>query len=173
LNLNPKLDGIKFSTGGSHISGSHASQNTTRHWQQDGLHTPFELSGTHRTRYGSTNQGDNPTSKDQRLRLKLIPQVQQLYKEVDNIKPSDNYIFKNTQEDVQTPSPYDIERWVRIARQRIEDSINSRNIKSSTVTDQFISSFKQSMAEKTSLFPTQTPTQKPKRQKQTHPKQTT
>jgi hypothetical protein len=65
-----------------------------------------------------TNQGDNPTNKDLRMRQRLLPQVKQLYNNIDNIDPSDSYIFKSTQEELLSQQPRDIERWVRIAKLR-------------------------------------------------------
>jgi hypothetical protein len=70
-----------------------------------------------------TNQGDNPANKELRMRQKLLPQVKQLYDEVDNVDPSDSYIFKSAQEELLLRQPHDIERWVRIAKLRIKDSI--------------------------------------------------
>jgi hypothetical protein len=70
-----------------------------------------------------TNQGDNPTTKDIRLRQRLLPQVQQLYDAVYLIDPSDSYIFKSSQEDLLLQQPRDIKKWVRIARLRIKESV--------------------------------------------------
>jgi hypothetical protein len=70
-----------------------------------------------------TNQGDNPTTKETRLRQRLLPQVQQLYEAIDLIDPSDSYIFKSSQEDLLLQQPRDIEKWVRIARLRIKGSV--------------------------------------------------
>jgi hypothetical protein len=70
-----------------------------------------------------TNQGDNPANKEIRMRQKLLPQVKQLYDEVDNVDPSDAYFFKSTQEELLLRQPQDIERWVRIAKLRIKDSV--------------------------------------------------
>jgi hypothetical protein len=70
-----------------------------------------------------TNQGDNPINKELRTRQRLLPQVQQLYNEIDQIDPSDSYIFKSTQEELLSQKPHKIERWVHIARLRVKDSV--------------------------------------------------
>jgi hypothetical protein len=57
------------------------------------------------------------------MRQRLLPQVKQLYDDIDNVDPSDSYIFKSTQEVLLSQQPRDIERWVRIAKLRVKDSI--------------------------------------------------
>jgi hypothetical protein len=71
----------------------------------------------------NTNQGDNPSNKELKVRHRLLPQVKQLYDEIDNVDPSDSYIFKSTQEELLLRQPHDIERWVRIAKLRVKDSV--------------------------------------------------
>jgi hypothetical protein len=39
-----------------------------------------------------TNQGDNPTNKDLRMRQRLLPLVKQLYDSINRVDPSDSYV---------------------------------------------------------------------------------
>jgi hypothetical protein len=75
------------------------------------------------------SQGETPESKTARLKQKLYPQVQKLYDEIENIDPTDHYIFNHTQEELLTQSTYDIEKWIRVARFRIKDSIHRVKLK--------------------------------------------
>jgi hypothetical protein len=70
-----------------------------------------------------TNQADNPTTKEIRLRQRLLPQVKQIYDEIDLIDPSNSYIFKSSQEELLLQQHQDIEKWVRIVIIKIKESV--------------------------------------------------
>lgn len=52
-----------------------------------------------------------------------------MYEEIGTIDPTDSYIFKHSQDERLTQSHHDIEKWVRITKLRIKDSIHRVKLK--------------------------------------------
>jgi hypothetical protein len=58
------------------------------------------------------NHGYSPESKCSCQKSRLAPQVQQLYDEIDNIDPSNSYIFKHSMDALLAQHSTYIENWI-------------------------------------------------------------